>query len=53
MQGILVIIGYILLWASTDVGRKKEDKIKFFSGNWWLIFILILSGTFLISKYMQ
>ena len=49
MEEVIIIIGYILLWAATDVGRKQDSKIKFMRGKWWLIFGLITVGAYVIS----
>ena len=50
MEMITIILGYILLWAATDVGRKTDSKIKFMRGKWWLIFTLIIVGAYIISN---
>jgi len=42
------IIGYLLLWIAIDIGR--EGKLKLFTKNWWIIFILLLIGTELIKS---
>ena len=44
------ILGYVILWAATDVGRKEESKIKFMGGKWWLIFTPIISGVYIINN---
>ena len=46
---IVSVLGYVLLWWSTDIGRTKEDKLKLFSNNYWIIFILIFIGVQLIK----
>ena len=46
---LIKILGYILIWAATDVGRKDDSKIEFMKSNWWLIFILITIGIYLIN----
>ena len=49
METIIHIIGFLLLWVATDIGRKPESKIKFFSGQWWLILVLITVGAILTA----
>jgi hypothetical protein len=49
MEYLMHIIGFMLLFIATDVGRKQESKIKFFSGKWWLIVALILIGTIMVG----
>jgi len=49
MNVIVIIVGFVLLWAATDVGRKKDSKIKIFSWEWFLILILIVVGVTLIN----
>ncbi len=50
MEIAISILGYVLLWAATDVGRKEESKIKFMRGKWWLIFTLIIAGVYIINN---
>ncbi len=50
MEIAISILGYILLWAATDVGRKEDSKIKFMRGKWWLIFTLITVGAYIINN---
>ena len=50
MEIAISILGYILLWAATDVGRKKDSEIKFMRGKWWLIFTLITAGAYIINN---
>jgi len=47
------IVGFLLLWVATDVGRKPESKIKFLSGKWWLILILLVIGGLLTGYNPQ
>ncbi len=47
IETIIHIVGFILLWFATDVGRGPESKIEFFSGKWWLILVLLVIGAFL------
>ena len=44
---IIQMVGYLLLWVSTDIGRGPESKIEIFSFEWWLILVLITIGTML------
>lgn len=48
----MVVLGYILLSAATDVGRKDGSEIKFMRGKWWLIQGLIFIGAYII-KYSE
>jgi len=50
MEEVIIILGFVLLWAATDVGRKQESKIKFMKGKWWIIFGLISVGVYIISN---
>ena len=50
MEIAISILGYVLLWAATDIGRKEESKIKFVRGKWWLILTLITTGTYIINN---
>ena len=38
-----------MIWGATDVGRKPESKVKFFTGQWWLMFVLITLGAILTA----
>lgn len=44
------MLGCILLWMATDIGRNKESKIKFMRVNWWLIVLMLSTGVCLISS---
>lgn len=44
---ILHIVGYLLLWIAVDIGR--EDKLKLFTKNWWIILTLLFIGTELVK----
>ena len=46
---IIEIVGFIILWIATDIGRKKESEVKIFSTNWWIILVLIAFGAWLAS----
>lgn len=50
MEIAISILGYTLLWAATNVGRKDEKEIKFMRGKWWLIFVLITTGAYIIKN---
>lgn len=50
MELAISVLGYILLWAANDVGRKDGKEIKFMTGKWWLIFVLITTGAYLIKN---
>jgi len=50
MEIAISILGYVLLWVATDIGRKEESKIKFMTGKWWIIFTLITAGTYIINN---
>ncbi len=52
MEFAISVLGYVLIWAATDVGRKDGKEIKFMRGKWWLIFGLITTGTYII-KYSE
>jgi hypothetical protein len=52
MEFAISVLGYVLLWAATDVGRKDGKEIKFMRGKWWLIFGLITTGAYII-KYSE
>lgn len=49
MKELLEILGYALLWIAVSIGRDEKSKIKFFSLNWFIIFILIVVGALLIK----
>jgi hypothetical protein len=38
-----------MLWIATDVGRKEDSKVKLFTTNWWIMFLLIAFGAYFIS----
>lgn len=44
MEFIIQFIGYMLLWAATDIGRGPESEVKIFSGDWWIVCGLIAIG---------
>ena len=45
MENLLfLILGYLFLWLSTDIGRSKDCEIKIFSFNWFVILILLIIG---------
>ena len=50
MKEILEILGFLLLWIAVSIGRDEKSEIKFFSLNWFIIFILIVFGAFLIKQ---
>ena len=50
MEFAISVLGYVLLWAATDVGRKDGKEIKFMRGKWWLIFGLITTGAYIIKN---
>lgn len=50
MEIAIKILGYLLLWAATDIGRKEDSKIKFMRWKWWLILTLITVGTYIINN---
>lgn len=45
---IIGVIGTLMLWGATDVGRKEDSKVKFLSLNYWLQFILLVLGVYLV-----
>ena len=47
MELFINIMGFMLLWASTDIGRNDESKIVMFSRNWWVIVLLLTFGAIL------
>jgi len=49
MNTLIELVGFMIIWASTDVGRSGDSKTKIFSKNWWIIFILICIGVTLIN----
>jgi hypothetical protein len=49
---IINIVGFILLWAASDIGRGPESKIRMFSPNWWIILVLITAGV-LMGGYTE
>jgi hypothetical protein len=49
LDTVIEIVGFIMLWMATDVGRNEESKIKIFSSNWWLILVLIAFGALLAN----
>lgn len=49
MSLIVSVLGYVLLWWATDIGRTKEDRLKLFSNSFWIIFILLFIGVQLIK----
>ena len=46
---IIQLIGFILLWIATDIGRGPESKVKMFSAQWWVILGLITLGAILTA----
>lgn len=52
MEYVINIVGFLLLWSATDVGRGPESKVKMFSGNWWLMLGLITLGV-IMGNYHQ
>lgn len=52
MEMIINIIGFILIWVASDIGRGPESRVKMFTGNWFIIFILITIGV-LLAGYDQ
>ena len=46
---IIQLIGFLMIWFAVDVGRGPESKVKMFSGQWWLIFVLITLGAILTA----
>ena len=49
MEFMISVLGYLLLWVATDVGRKDGKEIKIMRGKWWLIFVLITIGAYIIK----
>ena len=49
MEFVISVLGYVLFWAATNVGRKDGEEIKFMRGKWWLIFALITTGAAIIK----
>ena len=47
---ILYCVGYLLIWAATDVGRPKEYGVKLFTNDWFFQFILIVIGVMIINS---
>ena len=50
METAIVIFGYLLLWAATDIGRKGDSKVKFMRGKWWAIFALLTAGGIVLNN---
>lgn len=46
---IILTIGFMLIWAATDVNRNDGSKIKAFSKYFWIQVLLILIGVLLIT----
>jgi hypothetical protein len=46
---LINIIGYILLWAATDVNSIMDFEDKRFNKYWWLKIALICAGVALIK----
>ena len=44
MLEILKIVGVLLIWIATDIGRKPESKIELFSWNFVIQIILVAIG---------
>ena len=44
----LQLVAWVLIWAACDIGRKKESKIKPFSQNWFLQYLLLVTGSLLM-----
>jgi hypothetical protein len=51
MDWLIEMIGYLLLWFATDVGRNEESKIEFLSKNWFIILLLLVLGIALIERF--
>ena len=49
MGTLIELVGFMVIWASTDVGRSGDSKTKIFSKNWWIIGLLIFVGVTLIN----
>lgn len=49
MEILVSIIGGVLIWGATDIGRGKESEIKFGSKKWWFQLLLITTGIYLIG----
>ena len=52
MEMFVNIVGFLLVWMASDIGRGPESKIKMFSPNWWIIFVLITAGV-IMGGYTQ
>lgn len=50
METLISIVGFLLLWAATDVGRNKESKIKIGTKKWFAVFTLITIGGLILSN---
>jgi len=50
MNYIISIIGYFLIWLAVDYGRTPESKIPLCSRGFWIQTLLIIIGTFIISR---
>jgi len=48
MDFLQMMIGYILLWASVNIGRSREKQVEMFSKDWWVICALITTGGILL-----
>jgi len=53
LELIALFVGYILIWAATNVKRGAESRIIIFSKHWWLQVVLIFIGSWLISFYYK
>ncbi len=51
MEIVLEMLGFMLLWAGVNIGRQPESELKFLSGKWWLVLILISAGVNLLRNY--
>lgn len=45
---LIMCAGFTFIWAACDY-KRKTDKIKFLSKDWWVQFALILIGALLVD----
>jgi hypothetical protein len=53
MNFLIAWVGFSLIWIAADVGRKDDSKVKVFSWDFLLQFILISAGIAIITAVSQ
>lgn len=51
METVISVIGFIMLWAPTEIGRKEDSKLKFMGRKWWLTILVLIVGAYLARNF--